>query len=354
MALLDALWINVGSWFLFLFGLVTPLYLIFGYIGLTGFRDISRYEEHHTFYYRLNPLTKIIFTITVTFVVSICAWSVDLVIGVAILATYLTLKRGLRRLVLGSALVFASVVGLAWYYAAQTPYGLLMYVFYHICVTSVATTPQPPSAAWAALFTPVWTWASYFTILGYQPVLTTQGLLYGLQVSTRAGVVLISSLILIMTSTPSAILRTLGKLKLPVVLIFALVVGMRTVPRIFDTLDTAVKVQFMRGYGSGANKVTRVFYLFGGVLTSIVPAMTFLFRGARNTAISADTRAFRAYKERTFLRPFTFSIGDYVFFGIIAGLIALAVLSLAFGFARAIPFAAVGSSCGATSTGGLG
>ncbi|MDE1857737.1 MAG: energy-coupling factor transporter transmembrane protein EcfT [Thaumarchaeota archaeon] len=350
MALLDAVWVNVGSWFLFVFGLVTPLYLIFGYIGLTGFRDISRYEEHHTFYYRLNPLTKIIFTIVLTFVVAVTAWSIDLVIGLVVLSTYLTLKRGLRRLALGSALVFASVIGLAWYYATQTPYGLLMYAFYHICVASVSATPQPPSAAWMALFTPVWQWASYFTILGYQPVLTTQGLLYGMQVSTRAGVVLISSLILIMTSTPSAILRTLGRLKLPVVLIFALVVGMRTVPRIFDTLDTAVKVQFMRGYGAKANKVTRVFYLFGGVLTSIVPAMTFLFRGARNTAISADTRAFRAYKQRTFLKPFTFSKGDYVFFAIIAGLVALAVFSNLYGFGRAIPYSAVGSSCGATST----
>jgi energy-coupling factor transport system permease protein len=351
MALLETLWINAGSWVLIIFGLAGPLYLIFGYIGLTGFRTLSQYQEHNTFYYRLNPLTKIIFTIVVTFVVAVTAYSIDLVIGLVILATYLTLKRGTRRLVLGSALVFSSVVGLAWYYATNTPYGLLMYAFYHICVATPAATPQPPSAAWSALFTPIWKWASYFTILGYQPVLTSQGLLYGLQVSTRAAAVLISSLILVMTSTPSAILRTLGKLKLPVVMIFALVVGMRTVPRIFDTLDTAVKVQFMRGYGVNSNKATRVFYYFGGVLTSIVPAMTFLFRGARNTAISADTRAFRAFKERTFLRPFTFSKGDYVFFAIIVGLVALAIFANLYGFGRAIPYSAVGSSCGASSTG---
>lgn len=350
MGLIDAAWITAGSWFLFLFGLVAPLYLIFGYIGLTGFRDISRYEAHSSFYYRLNPLTKIIFTITLTFVVAVTAWSIDLLLALIILSTYLTLKRGLRKLVLGSALVFASVIGIAWYYATQTPYGLLMYVFYHICVATPAATPQPPSAAWLALFTPIWTWASYFTILGYQPVLTVQGLVYGLQVSTRAGAVLISALILIMTSTPSAILRTLGRLKLPIVLIFALVVGMRTVPRIFDTLDTALKVQFMRGYGVNSNKVSRVLYLFGGVLTSIVPAMTFLFRGARNTAISADTRAFRAYKDRTFLNPFDFSRADYVFAVVIAALVVIAVLAQIYGFGRAIPYAAVGSSCGATST----
>ena len=78
--------------------------------------------------------------------------------------------------------------------------------------------------------------------------------------------------------------------------------------------------------------------------------MTFLFRGARNTAISADTRAFRAFKRRTFLKPFTFSKGDYAFFVLIAGLVALAVFANLYGFGRAIPYSAVGSSCGAVST----
>lgn len=338
---------NVGSFLLFLFGIVAPLYLIFGAIGLTGFRDISRYEESHTFYYRLNPLTKIIFTITVTFVAATTGWYIDISLALVILATYLTLRRGLRKMLLGSALVFSSVVGLAWFYALNTPYTLLIFAFYHQCIT---TPPAPFSAPFLAFFTPLWTWPSYYQWLGYQPVLTLQGLLYGLQVSTRAGAVLITALILIMTSTPSAILRSLGKLKLPVVLLFALVVGMRTVPRIFDTLDTAVKVQFMRGYGVNSNRGTRVFYLIGGVLTSIVPAMTFLFRGAKNTAISADTRAFRAYKERTFLKPFTLSRADYVFFGIIAFLIVLAVVANVTGFGRSIPYAAVGSGCGAVST----
>jgi len=337
----------VGSIFLFLFGIVTPLYLIFGYIGITGFRDISRYEESHSFYFRVSPLTKIIFTVTLTFVVATTGWYIDFAIAFIILATYLTLPRGLRKLLLGSALAFSSVVGLAWYYALNTPYTLLIFAFTHQCIT---VPPPTLSAAWLSYFTPLWSWPSYYQYLGYQPVLTLQGLVYGLQVSTRAGAVFLAALILVMTSTPSAILRSLSKLKLPVVLLFALVVGMRTVPRIFDTLDTAVKVQFMRGYGSHENKATHVFYLLGGVITGIVPAMTFLFRGAKNTAISADTRAFRAYKTRTYLKPFTFGRADYVFLAITVSLIVLAVLANFYGFGRAIPYAAVGSGCGATST----
>jgi energy-coupling factor transport system permease protein len=334
--------INAGSWLLFIFGLAFPVYLIFGYMGLTGFKDISRYEENNTFYYRVSPLTKILFVVVLTFVGSVIAWSIALALGLGVLATYLTLKRGLRKLALGSALTFASVAGLVWNYAPRTPYGCLAFAFYRYPITEA--TPPVGSAAWLQMFTPVWTWASYFQILGYQSVLTLQALLYNLQTSARLGMVLIAALLLVMTSTPSAILRTLGKVKLPIVIIFALVVGMRTVPRIFDTLDTAVKVQFMRGYGARSNKVTRVFYLFGGVLTSIVPAMTFLFRGAQNAAISADTKAFRAYKDRTFLKPFVLTREDYMVFGVIAGLIALAVLSNVYGFGRAIPYAALGQT----------
>ena len=347
MAFIDVLLVNVGSLFLFLFGIVAPLYFIFGLIGITGFRDISRYEESNTFYYRVSPLSKIIFTITLTFVVATTGWYIDVSLALIILATYLSLRRGVRKLMLASALAFASVVGLAWFYALNTPYTLLIFAFDHQCLT---VPPPTLSAAWLSYFTPLWSWPSYYQILGYQPVLTVQGLLYGLQVSTRTGAVLLTALILINTSTPSAILRSLSKLKIPVVLLFALVVGMRTVPRIFDTLDTAVKVQYMRGYGSHENKVTHVFYLLGGVFTSIVPAMTFLFRGAKNTAISADTRAFRAYKTRTFLKPFTLGRADYVLLGITVALIVLAVVSNVYGFGRSIPYVAVGSGCGATST----
>jgi energy-coupling factor transport system permease protein len=347
LALLDVLFVNVGSLFLFLFGIVFPLYLIFGAIGLTGFRDISRYEESNTFYYRVSPLSKIIFTITLTFVVATTGWYIDISLALIILATYLSLKRGLRKLLLGCALAFSSVVGLAWFYALNTPYTLLIFAFYHQCIT---VPPPTLSASWLSFFTPLWSWPGYYQYLGYQPVLTLQGLLYGLQVSTRAGAVLLTALILINTSTPSAILRSLSKLRLPVVLLFALVVGMRTVPRIFDTLDTAVKVQFMRGYGWHENKATHVFYLLGGVITSIVPAMTFLFRGAKNTAISADTRAFRAYRTRTYLKPFTLGRADYVLLGITVGLIVMAVLANLYGFGRSIPYAAVGSGCGAVST----
>jgi energy-coupling factor transport system permease protein len=337
--------INVASLALFLFGVVAPLYLVLGAIGLTGFREISRYERHNSFYYRLNPLTKILLAVVVTFVAAVTVWWIDLSILVVILASYATLRNPKRKLLIGIAFAFSTMIALAWWWAVNTPYTLLELAFYHQCVTSL------PTSEISKLFTPLWYWPSYYQILGYQPVLTLQGILYGLQISTRTVAVFIAALLVIMTSTPSGILRSFGKIRVPVLLIFSLVVAMRTVPRIFDALDTAVKVQFMRGYGGGARRPFGVFYLAGAALRGVIPAMAFLFRGARNTAISADTRAFRAFKTRTYIREATFSRADFGVWAVLVGLIVLAVVSNYMGFGRGIPYSAVGASCGGTGFG---
>ncbi|EQD27918.1 cobalt transport protein, partial [mine drainage metagenome] len=111
------------------------------------------------------------------------------------------------------------------------------------------------------------------------------------------------SLVLVMTSTPSQVLRALNKIGLPISITFSLVVAMRTIPRIFEYIDTSVKIQFMRGLGSNAPRVLRVFYMLKGAIYAIVPVIVLLVRGAKDTAISADTRAFRAYPRRTYMRP---------------------------------------------------
>ena len=303
---------------------------------------MTRYEKHDSIYYRLNPITKIALVIAITVVAAVTIWWVGLLLALGSLATYITLKEGRRKLALGSFIAFSATLGLVWTQAPITPYPYLEFAFYGICVNGVANITN---------LTPVWTWPQpsyhFFVLIGYQPVLTSQALFYGLQIAVRFLAPTVASLTLIMTSTPSGVLRAMRKVKMPIQIIFALVVAMRTVPRIFDALDTAVKVQFMRGYGANASRPMKLFYWVGAAFTSIVPAMTFLFRGARNTAISADTRAFRAFKDRTYLKPVTFSRADYYVWGIIALLIVFAILANFEGIGRAIYYAALGSSCGA-------
>jgi energy-coupling factor transport system permease protein len=338
---------NIFSLLLFLFGLAAPLVVLLTIIGLTGLREVTRYEKNDTIYYRLSPITKIGLVVTITAVAAVTTWWVGLFLSLGTLATYLSLKEGKRKFALGSFICFSSTIGLLWSEAPIVPYTFLEYAVYGVCVTNLSNITN---------LTPVWTWPQpvyghFLFYIGYQPVLTQEAFYYGLQIAVRVLAPTVASLILIMTSTPSDVLRALRKIKMPVQIIFALVVAMRTVPRIFDALNTAVRVQFMRGYGVNASRPAKLFYMAGAALTGIVPAMAFLFRGARNTAISADTRAFRAFKDRTYLKPVTFSRADYLMWGIIALMVVFAVVANFEGFGRSIYYAALGSSCQAPVTG---
>ena len=303
---------------------------------------MTRYEKNDSLYYRLSPITKIALTITITAVAAVTIWWVGLFLALGSLATYLSLKEGKRKFALGSFICLSSTVGLVWAQAPIIPYSTQEYAIYGICLTSVQNISN---------LTPVWTWPQpsyhFLVLVGFQPVLTTEAVYYSLQIAARVLAPTVASLVLIMTSTPSDVLRALRKVKMPVQVIFALVVAMRTVPRIFDALNTAVRVQFMRGFGVNASRPLRLFYMAAAGLTGIVPAMTFLFRGARNTAISADTRAFRAYKDRTYLKPVVFSRADYMMWVVIVMLIVFGVVANYEGFGRSFYYAALGSSCGA-------
>lgn len=312
---------NVISWFLFFYGVVFPVLLLLSVLGLKGFLEITKYESGKTFLYRLNPVTKLIFGIAVMVIASTTIWWIGAILTIAVSVLYLTLTDGKRKFAYIVILNLISVIGATWAIAPYTPPSVLEQVF-----------PNPSS------YTTVWVWPSYFTAMGYEPELTLQALIYGLQISFRITAVLDSALILILTTTTSDLFRMFTKIKVPLPVTFSLLVGVRTVPRIFELFDTSIKIQFSRGLGYNKPRALQPFYyLYAGIL-AIVPTMVYLLRGAKNLAISADTRGFRAYDSRTSLIDLSFESIDYIMFAVILGLIALGVLANIYGFGRTIPY----------------
>jgi energy-coupling factor transport system permease protein len=314
------LFVNLVSWLLFFFGAAFPILIVLKAIGLTGFMKVTRFESYHTFYYRMNAWVKIMLGIVVTVVAATTIWWMGAILTVIVLLTYLTLKDGRRKFVTGFFLTVITVVGTTWAFAPYTPYIILREAFHTTTMTGI------------------WAWPSYFAFMGYQPELTVQGLVYGFQISMRFAAVSLISLILVMTSTPSQVLRALNKIGIPISITFSLVVAMRTIPRIFEYIDTSVKIQFMRGLGSSAPRVLRPFYMMKGAIYAVVPVIVFLVRGAKDTAISADTRAFRAYSKRTYMHPVTIGTVDKMAFAVTGLALALTVTAVIMGFGRAIPY----------------
>ena len=303
------------SIFLFIFGVSLPLYLIIWAVGLSGFKEITRYETNTSFFYRLNPVTKILLSVSVMIISAVSVWWIGLILTALMLGSYLTLLNPRRKFLLGLYLTIATVVGVTWGYAPFTPEYILRSAGLHG-------------------FNILWAWPSAFGIMGYEHYLTLQSVLYGFQISMRFTAVALSSLILVMTTTPSNILKALDKFKVPVTITFAIVVAMRSVPRIFESLDLAVKNQLLRGLGSKAPRIFYPYYVLLAAFMSLIPVMVHLFRGAKTTAISADTRAFRAYGSRTYLTPIERNRTDYIVMRIIAVALIATVISVIMGFGR--------------------
>ncbi|MBX8632516.1 MAG: energy-coupling factor transporter transmembrane protein EcfT [Thermoplasmata archaeon] len=320
MGLAEIIFVNVISWLLISFGVGLPLFFILKAIGLSGFKEVTRFEKHDSFYYRLNPVTKIAMSVIVMIVSAAAIWWVGAIITVAIALSYLTLRDGKRKLLLAVYLTVTTVVGVAWGYAPFTPPVVLAIALH------------------THRFTTLWTWPSYFSYMGYVPDLTLQSIIYGLQISMRFTAISLASLLLVMTSTPSEILRSLNRLGIPVAFTFSIVVAMKTIPRIFEAIDAAIKIQFMRGLGSRSFKAFRPIYYLVAAIASIVPVLVFILRGARDTAISADTRAFRAYDRMTYMKPVSFGRADYYAFAVMLLIVVTAGIAIASGFGRALPY----------------
>lgn len=311
---------EIISWFLFFFGVGLPIAFIFWLIGLKGFIELTRFEKGSTFLYKMNPLTKILFGIAVMVVASTTIWWIGAILTFAILPLYLTLNNGVKKFNYVLMLTFSSIVGSTWAIAPYTPPSVLQQVF--------------PNQNYVT----VWVWPSYFVAMGYEPTLTLQAIIYGLQTSFRVTATLVSALLLVVTTSVSDLFRVFTKIKVPLAVTFSLLVGLRTVPKVFELLDTSVKMQMLRGLGYGKPRGIRTLYYIYGAFMAIIPAMVYLFRGAKTLAISADTRAFRAYPSRTSLKEVPFTNYDYIMFGVIAGLIVLDIVANLLGFGRSIPY----------------
>jgi energy-coupling factor transport system permease protein len=280
-------------WVLFFLGAAAPVYIVFGLIGLTGLREITRYEGYDSLYYRLNPVTKIAALFMVALATSFAGLYLGLLATGVILASYATLCRGKEKLKIGALFTVAVVWGTVWGSVSDRLSFLidagfsgsrLDYPFFYYQLTRL--------------------FAEEIAVSG----------------------VFLMALILVMTSTPSSVMRALKRIGLPNPITFSVVVGMRTVPVLLEAINATIKVQLMRGFGTRWGRWLGPLYVLAAAVFALIPSLIYLLRGARNTAISTGTRAFGAYKTRTYLTKPPFGAADVVVLILAAGFLASAVI----------------------------
>ncbi|MEM0287746.1 MAG: energy-coupling factor transporter transmembrane component T [Nitrososphaerota archaeon] len=285
------------GWLIFIVGAAVPVYIIFGLVKLSGFREITRFERHKSFYYRLSAGSKLVALVSIALSAPLENWWLGLLVPSVVMMSYLTLRNGIRKFLIGVSLTIAFIWATSWGGISD----LLPYLIQGRTLRGLSSS------------TIIYQFATRSFLLNY-----------------RVAGVFLMALILIMTSTPTEVLHVLRKARIPNGVSFSLIVGIKTVPIIFDSLNSIIKVQFMRGWGSVGRRSLYPIYAVVAAILAIIPTMIFLLRGARNIAISTGTRAFGAYRNRTYLNPLSFHVADYLVIGVALCLLALIIVSSLF------------------------
>ncbi|NAZ29225.1 MAG: energy-coupling factor transporter transmembrane protein EcfT [Caldivirga sp.] len=311
-----------------LYGPALVIYLIFRLIGFQGYMSLFRFIEGKSVIYRLDPRVKILLSIVITTVAAITIWWISAIMFIAVMALYSLLSNIREKLRIAVPLILASFIGTAWTESMFTPYSYLQVIFHH--VTFLYVLPRS-----LAIFGVTQGSGSFYVpYLGYvnNPVgITWEGIIYGLQITFRAVAAIASGLLLIFSTPPSDILRSLEKSGLPIELGFTLLLAVSSVPKVLENSMVVLNSLKARGVDfrpRSRNPITFIresLFIIRVVIMALIGIVTLTLRDARQIAIAADLRAFRAFRKRTYYKDIRMTRMDYV---ILAFLIALLIAGI--------------------------
>lgn len=157
-----------------------------------------------------------------------------------------------------------------------------------------------------------------------------EGFIYGMTQSLRMVIPTTFGMLIFWTEEPIGILMGLNKLKLPYTISFMVMTCLRFIPITFSEMKVTINSQKLRKYKPFDLKGTIFIYgIYKTVVQTLVPLFSNCIRKSMNMARSADSRAFRAYNERTQLRKIEMKSWDWllsiiiVFLTIVIGIFKL-------------------------------
>lgn len=135
-----------------------------------------------------------------------------------------------------------------------------------------------------------------------------EGIIYGAIQTLRILTTFNLSLLIISSTHPSKFLLSLNKMGVPFTLSFMVSTSIRFAPILMEEGGTIINAMKTRGKKIGG------FHTFSTLKLLFFPLLVNSLRKAQQIAIAADCRAFRAKKERSFLKDLKITKKDYVLF----------------------------------------
>ena len=276
-----------------------------------GLRRFFLYERKDSFFHRLDPRAKVLWATTVTMLGAILG--------------------DIRALIL----LFIWVI-IMWIAAKPTKEKLTIAIILMLPVPFNAILYQGilygydwwnkkfiiPSLHYVYVMHP----AMDYIIGGH--IITFEGMYYGAFQSLRVLIAVGSGLLLAVATAPNSLLLGLTnfikvknkRIGVPYIISFALVVGIRLIPTMFEDANTIINAARIRGLTlkrfKSRNPVKALKAFFDSTkyfLYMTIPLIVSSLRRGNNLAIAADLRAFRAKPNRTYLIEREMNKEDFIF-----------------------------------------
>ena len=306
---------TLGEWLyaIFLFVIVIPLvpgiiaYLIFKTIGISGFRRLFSFSKVDSPMHRLNPITKILYVLMIG--VSVAILEENIFIGdIEIRMEYIML-----------ALFFSTFIG--WKYAnpsSQKLRAMTIIILTQWLVIAWGQSFLNPGFSTNPRYPAVFIFPRPLWLLGIQRI-TVDGFRYGFVQGIRVAAALSAALLLITTTHPSYIIYALRKFKIPLEINFMVSITFKSIPTILEKSFLVLSAERARGLNIRPERTYNIPKAIKSAqrqLKNIVyatfPIIIESVRAARQMAVAANVRAFRAEKTRTYYKEIPMSTKDKI------------------------------------------
>jgi len=248
------------------------------------------FYETNSFLHRLNPLTKLAFTVLLMVLLTVV---VDPITPLAV--TFLGLV----------TIVLLGRVPLTQTLRTLRPFGLVSFGLFWTTALFYATTAQP--------------------VVVWGPIaLTKEGVAYGAVIMFRILAIFVVSLLFTLTTDPTAFLQALvQQAHISPRFGYGIIAAYRFVPLFDGQLASIQAAHRIRGVASGGGPLAQYRRFIG----HMVPLLAGAIRHAERVALAMDARGFGAVAQRTYYRASVFTWRDLVF-AASAGLALAGVLSV--------------------------
>lgn len=309
-ALFDVLKFLFDFILFFLLGPGVLVYMMYRLILRGQLKRFFIYEKKDSFFHRLDPRAKLIWATTVAVLGALLEDPISLgLIFLWIIIMWISAKPPREKLITAFVLLLPVPVNAVFFQGIRFGYDW-----------------------WSRSFiypvTPVYVMHPALDYILGGHVLTVEGMIYGATQSLRVIIAMGSALLLAVSTAPNALLLGLtnfikigkSRIGLPYIISFAVVIGIRLIPTMFEDANIVINAARVRGLTlqvtrsrnpvkvlKSLAKAMRVFIYMA------VPLIISSLRRGSNMSIAADLRAFRAKPYRTYLIERKMSRTDLTF-----------------------------------------